>query len=427
MKNQKGRISIAVVFCLSLLIGLITLSCDDSNGDDAELTQNIYQKVDSATQRLYWRSVIGAPPDGEDKVFFWEGEVYFDIPGDVYGAPYPGAPGNYYSHGGGNAGTPAFGFIGYNIRNVVPYIDDEGKMSETDFIQASREIVFFTATQDGVDPVTGEEVKAGDILKHWKNPLTGKAVPIYPITNEYLWEHYRVGKYDEQGEYIDDGKLRSVITISFFNQANEITEISFASEVPGPKEFLDHYNWSFEIFPNYQLNDAGRWGIDDPMNLKNETYTSAELFSFWVPTSGLSRMEEEIQDGIVLDDWYPEVKGNWTRIGPWPPYLCMSEEEYEGRIVYTVQYKLLDSYEEMPEDFRQMMAEYFDPMGMDAQGMETIGLKDGDGDGWEMAPSEYNPEIKRDTSFSVFYDKVLKPENLTWEQWCMQNSQEPVY
>lgn len=394
----------------ALVLILCAVAAPAAAGDPLAL----YQKIADPEQRLYFRSII-APPDGSDMVFYWKGFVYIDIPGDIYRAPFPGAPGNYYSHGGGQGGTPLFGFEGYNIRRAVPFVDPNGREAPGDFVQASREIVFFT------------DVKTGAVIDSWKNPFTGKTVPVYPITNEFLWDRYRVGTYEKDAQgaflydrYIADGKLRSVVEANLSLQGRCVV-IEADAVVGPPASWSDHLSWSFSIFPSYKLNDCGRYGITDPMNLKNSRYTSDELFSFWVPEWTLTAVRWEMKGGKkrrLLRNWLPPVKLNWTRVGPWSPWMCLDENQYAGRVVYTVQSALLPRYEALPAEFRAKMTAYF---GAGAQGLETIGLRDGDGDGWETAPAAYDPAVKRDTSFSVFYDKVLEPLGLTLADWCEQN------
>jgi len=89
----------------------------------------------------------------------------------------------------------------------------------------------------------------------------------------------------------------------------------------------------------------------------------------------------------------------------------------DGRIIYAVPSELLKPYQKMPREFKANMKKYFGEMN--AQGLETIGLFDGDG--WEKAPAKHDPDIKRDTSYSVFYDKNLAPEELTWVEWVDAN------
>jgi hypothetical protein len=394
-----------------LALVLCAFAAPASAGDPLAL----YQKIADPAQRLNFRSII-APPEGGDMVFYWKGFVYVDIPGDIHRAPFPGAPGNYYAHGGGQGGTPLFGFEGYNIRRVVPFAGPDGREAPGDFVQASREIVFFT------DP------KSGAVIDAWKNPFTGKTVPVYPITNEFLWDRYRVGTYEKDAQggflydrYIGDGKLRSVIEANL-RLPSGCAVLEADAETAPPASWADRLNWSFAIYPSYRLDDCGRYGIRDPMNLKNARYTTDELFSFWVPEWALAAMRWELRGGRktrLMRSWLPPVTLNWTRVGPWSPWMCLDEAAFAGRVVYTVQSALLPGYEALPAEFRAKMKAYFDA---GAQGLQTIGLMDGDGDGWEKAPSAYNPAIRRDTSFSVFHDKVLAPLGLTLAEWCAQSA-----
>lgn len=377
------RIAIPSLCGLALALASLTAADPARALDPLEA----YRSITDPEQRLYYRTLL-AHPYGQDMVYYWEGSVYLSVPGDVHAPPYPGAPGNYYPHGGGNGGTPLFTFHGYNIRRVLPYLDPQtGDESATDFILATREIVFY------VDPVSGET------LSSWTNPLTGVTTDVLPVLNEHLFTRYRVV----------DGVLHNVIEVHYPMGPYACGSTDIASPAPAAEVWGRNYSWHADVFPRYRLDDCGRYGISDPMGLRDGKYTSAEIFDFYVPRSELFWVEAEsycLDRPHCLDHWVPQTSLSWVRTGPFLPWMCMSEEEYAGRVVYHVRSELLPSWDDIPQSFKDRMAAY--------------PFQDGalDYDGWQHAPETHVPDMPNDTSWSTFHERVLAPAGLTWQQWC---------
>jgi hypothetical protein len=370
-----------LILNIVLTISLLLISMGTYTETPPTVTQ--YFDIQDNLQRLFYRVAIANPNTNKpDMVYYWKGAAYVNVPGDIYAPPYPGAPGQYYPHGGGNGGTPLLGFEGYNIRNVVPYIDPTtGEPSETDFVMLTREVLFYT------DPNTGET------LTQWTNPLTGKTTPVMPVLNEYLFSRYRVV----------DGVLKAVQEIHYRSGGN-CQKMEVDSPISGPDDLLgENFVWAIDVYPRYKLNDCGRYNITDPMGLKNNKYTSNETFDFYVP----ERFENKVKNnGKGQFKWVPATSLTWVRIGPPLPWMCMSQTNYQLELVYHGVGELLYSWDEIPEDFKTRMQEYGFPLG---------GL---DYEGWQEAPSEYIPDKPGDTSWSVFYQKVLQPAGQTYDQWC---------
>jgi hypothetical protein len=350
-------------------------------GDPATL----YDQVTDPVQRLYFRTTI-ANPDGTDVVYFWKGNTYLYIPGDIYRPPYPGAPGNYYPHGGGNGGTPLTGFEGYNIRRVLA-----DPQNPNDFILATREVVFYT------DPSTGAR------LETWTNPITGVTTPVVPVINEYLYTRYRV----------EAGVLKSVVTVHFPTGPGTCGAMEFTAPVgQSPEQWGDDYMWPVEVFPRYKLDDCGRYGITDPMGLKSGRYTSSENFTFLVDKGQLKK----VQSGdSAYSGWVPKARLTWARTGPALPWMCMDEGSYPLQVKYSVRSHLLESWSQVPGSFKTMMKTYSFPLG----GLDYAG--------WQTAPQTLQPPPNPafpnvlpawDTSWSMFHERVLAPAGQTWQQWC---------
>ena len=129
---------------------------------------------------------------------------------------------------------------------------------------------------------------------------------------------------------------------------------------------------------------------------------------------------QQRRPGYILKKWLPTSKGTWVRQAPWFPFMCMSENDWQGRLVTHARYELLRSYKGLPQSFKEKMQEYF--IDNNGQNLETIGLA-----GWMEAPTleEYKWWLTRDfgpgqidTSYSVFYDKVLSVLGQSWDDWC---------
>lgn len=361
-----------------IVVSLLGLGSTARAGDPAAL----YNQITDPKQRLYFRTLLGRP-DGKDMVYYWRGKVFISVPGDLYKPPYPGAPGSYYPHGGGNGGTPAFGFEGYNIRRVLP-----DPASPTDFVLATREITFYTDPQSGA------------VLTSWTNPLTGKTTPVVPVLNEYLFSRYRV----------EGGVLKAITTIHY-NGPSGCQSMELSGAVPAPERVADHYAWGVDVFPSGPLNKCGGHGITDPMGLKNGTYTSSEHFDFYVSTWSEKSIELEQQVSsphllAALTHWTPQAKLSWARTGPWLPWMCLSEQQHQGRLIYHARSELLSSWSKLPQSFKAKLQGYSFDLG-------GLGLAD-----WKQAPTTYVPGRPWDTSWSVFHDKVLKPAAVSWSQWC---------
>jgi hypothetical protein len=347
-------------------------------GDPAAL----YNQITDPLQRLYFRTAI-ANPDGTDVVYYWKGNTYLYIPGDIYRPLYPGAPGNAYTHGGGSGGTPLTGFEGYSIRRVLADPQNPG-----DFLLATREIVFYTDA-------------GGNRIQSWTNPITGATTPVTPVLNEQLYSRYRV----------EDGVLKAVGHFYMFG-----AWIEYSAPVgQHPEVWGDDYMWPVEVYPTYKLDDPNRYGISDPMGLKSSRYTSSENFTFLVDKGQLKKVQtgDDAQSG-----WVPKARLTWARTGPALPWMCMDEAVYPLQVKYSVRSHLLKSWNDLPTSFKAMMQGYTFPPG--ALGESS----------WHTAPQTVpaspDPAYPKllpawDTSWSVFHARVLVPAGKTWQAWCQSH------
>ncbi len=349
---------------------------------------SVYNTIPDEIGKLNYRMQNG-PPGGKS-VFYMKGLVYAYVPGDVECDPAQGACEGFAANNPKRHGVRLMGFEGYNVRWLTRHPLDNT------LLYASREIVFYT------NPATGE------ILKEWKNPWTGETVPVIPVMNEYM----------------DSTRA----TAGFANPSRPMEERSL------------NYASNADVFPNYNLKK--QFAQADNMNLANDgQYTSAELFDFYLPKSSknelhcadfylnyLPQRDARRWENILCFggktkwlDWAPKGTVSWSRVGPWLPWMGMSEEASNSRhvpgvVVYHVRSETMTQFEDLPEDFRNRMRNWFDGGAM---GLQAIGFE-----AWKRPANyeEYNAvqprnNGKNDTTWSVFLNKVLQPQGLTWQQW----------
>lgn len=302
----------------------------------------LYKTLKDPKERLFFHAL--ARPDGKDMVYHIKGKAYAYVPGDVFNKDL-------------KHGQALFGVEGYNIRRAVQI------KGTNDFKIMTREIVFYT------------DLKTGKILKEWKNPITGITYPISHIENDHVDFDYRVV----------DGGIRSVIKVGD-------REIG-AFPIEKPERLGEQLVFHADAFPLYDL--AERYNIQDPMNLKNGIYTSAEFFDFQVPAKYENKMKgNKTPKGIL------PITNSWTRVSPWTPWMGLDEAEYPGNLVFHARSEVLEGFDDLPEWIQEEVEEYY-PL-------------------YESTGKQIDP-TPNTTSWTSFYTNVLKPAAKTWRVWAGLN------
>lgn len=336
---MKGILMIVLLFAgFGFQPGGAAADSKDEVTEKWEDPAKLYKTIKDPKERLFFHAL--ARPDGEDMVYHIKGKVYAYVPGDIFN--------KNLKHG-----QALFGVEGYNIRKAVQV---EGT---NDFKILTREIVFYT------------DLNTGEILKEWKNPITGKTFPVSHIENDHVNFDYRVV----------DGSLRNVIKVGD-------KEIG-AFPLDAPEHLGETYVFHADAFPLYDLKQ--RYQINDPMNVKNGIYTSAEFFDFQVPTKYLNRMKgNKTPEGIV------PITNSWTRVSPWTPWMGLDEAEHPGNLTFHARSQVLDGFDDLPEWIKEEVEEHY-PI-------------------YESSLEEVDPTPNA-TSWTAFYQNVLKTAGKTWKQW----------
>lgn len=348
MKKGNVRNPIFIVnlllFFIILLFGSNKTSAEELKSESTQKLvkpASLYLQIKDPKERLFFNAL--ARPDGEDMVYHIKGKAYAYVPGDISNSKF-------------KHGTALFGIEGYNIRKAVQI---EGT---NDFIVMTREIVFYT------------NLKTGEILTEWANPLTGITYPVSHIENDHVNFHYRV----------EDGQLKSVI-----KSGNR--EIG-AFPIETPESLGDMLVYHSDAFPLYNLNE--RYNIKDPMNLKNETYTSAEFFDFLINDKHVNQL-----NGNRLPKGSLPFTNSWTRVSPWTPWMGLDENDYAGNLTFHARSEVLDGFDQLPTWIIKEVEENYPLYTSSSTSLD-------------LTPNA--------TSWTSFYYSVLKPLNKTWIEWINQ-------
>lgn len=357
---MKKKISLIFIFVILTVLTWNNNTISASWKKDPSHPAHVYLQITDPIQQLYFQTQ--ARPDGEEMVYHIKGYVYAYLRGESGTS----GPSSFIP----KHGRKLFGIEGYNIRRAI-----RDPNNPNDIVIATREILFY------LDPNTGQ------VLEEWVNPYTGKTNTVIPIANDHVNFRYRV----------EDGVLKSVIEISTCTPPGPPVISSPFPPVPvgDPIEIGDSYLWSSDIFPRYSLN--ARYCISDGLGLRNNYYTSSEIFDFYVPMRELQKRTWLGLGKHVVPKRVPTVKNSWVRNGPWIPWMCMKETDYDGVLVYHASSELLESWKDLPEWIKERVQKDY-PLYMNA-------------------PDTIDPTPNA-TSWTSFYYNVLQPQGVTWAEWC---------
>lgn len=150
----------------------------------------------------------------------------------------------------------------------------------------SRELTYY------LDPNTKE------ILHKWENPWTGETVTVMHVANNPVQGHFK-GNFPAQVN-------------------GEIT------------------TFAFDLFPTYPNPLA-----EDPKfkeYVSQPTYQAAELFKLSVPTEDLRNPEVISVSKMFI---------SWDRIGPWLPWMKMSDRP--GNLIYSATGQKVKTFSDLPQ------------------------------------------------------------------------------
>ncbi|MDP2174240.1 MAG: DUF1838 family protein [Candidatus Cloacimonadaceae bacterium] len=206
-------------------------------------------------------------------LFHWTGKVYSMIPGEKR--------------------MELFAFEGYNIARTVP--------AEEGFQLLTRETAFY------IDHRTGE------IMENWRNPLSGKEVPVIHIWNDPVNQN-----------------------LSFSEE-----DLRFVRMILPSTDLGDEVAFHLDIFPFYPSPLPRK---EYSQFSQSDTYSAAEFFQLFA-----SRNDLENKDLSTVP-----VKITWTRISPWMPFMRMGDRP--GNLVFVCRgRKLPGGFADLPKHIRDFV------------------------------------------------------------------------
>ncbi len=207
---------------------------------------------------------------GADVVYHWTGTVYSYIPGQRR--------------------VELFKFEGFNVART--------EVQENGFYLLTREAAFFQHPQ------------SGEILENWRNPFTGKTIPVLQIWNDPVNQN-----------------------ITF-----EANMMPYIRKMLPSTDLGSQLVFNQEIFPFYD-NPMSRKEYGD--YVQSDIYQSAEFFQFFVDKSELADRSLTSVPATI----------SWTRISPWMPFMQMGDRE--GNLVFVCRgRKLPGGYADLPLNIR---------------------------------------------------------------------------
>ncbi len=207
--------------------------------------------------------------EGEETVYYWKGLVFSFVPGE--------------------RSQPLFELEAYNVAKIVK--------TQGGYNMLTREVALY------------KDIKTGEYLDKWNNPLTGETVEVVHVWNDPVNQQLLL-----KGRGGDWG-------VPWMRMGNG--RIAMNSDI-------------FLLYPS-PLKKA-----DFPANSRSDLYQAAELFQFFMNEKDLNSKKNSI---------YSEV--GWTRISDFLPWMRMGDRP--GYLVYQCRgYKLMNgTFEALPKPMQE--------------------------------------------------------------------------
>jgi hypothetical protein len=194
---------------------------------------------------------------------------------------------------------PIFGYEGFGMSRVT-------KMPDGRYQKLHREISYYT------------DLKTGDVLTEWKNPLTGETVKVYPTTNDPVNSYYA----KEFKQTFGEAGKQETVTIPFILPWEIFDDRAVVT-------FSVHTRW-----PSPFKKD--KW----PREYIGEWYKTSEMFQIHARMSDLT-------DSTQLKA--PNT-GAWFKEAPLMPWMLM--DNAPARLVYNTRTFSLKNTGQLPAKIR---------------------------------------------------------------------------
>lgn len=202
----------------------------------------------------------------EDVILWWSGTIFAQLPS--------------------KAPSAILGFEGYNICRSERLADGTWRL-------LTRELTFY------------RDLKTGQILDHWDNPLSGERNAVVQVANDPVNTTLNAPGRSFPLPWVKSGD-QLMLTLNI--------PLSYPNPL-SPKDF--------------------------PKASSGEMYVGSEHFTFFAPLKAM-------EDAALTQA--PVVYG-WTRIGPWLPWMQMGQAP--GNLVYIAQGNKKSAIDQLPDDIQQ--------------------------------------------------------------------------
>lgn len=207
---------------------------------------------------------------GGETLYHWTGTVYSFVPGEKR--------------------MELFAFEGFNLAKTI--------VGEHGFSLLTREAAFF------------KDYRSGKILETWRNPFTGKEVPVVQIWNDPVNQDMNL----------------------------EAEMLPYVHQIFPSTDLGDQLAFHMDIFPFYPSplprKEFGEFSQSD-------TYQAAEFFQFFAN-------KKDLQNPALHS---VPVTITWNRISPWMPFMRMGDRP--GNLVFVCRgQKLEGGFKALPKDIQ---------------------------------------------------------------------------
>ena len=202
----------------------------------------------------------------QDVILWWSGTIFSQLPG--------------------KAPSPILGFEGYNICRSEHLADGTWRL-------LTRELTFY------------RDLKTGQIIDHWDNPLSGERNAVIQVANDPVNTVLNSPTRPLHLPWVESGD-QLMLTLNI--------PLTYSNPL-SPKDF--------------------------PKASSGETYVGSEHFTFFVPLAAM-------EDASLTQA--PVVYG-WTRLGPWLPWMQMGQAP--GNLLYVAQGNKKSSIDQLPADIQE--------------------------------------------------------------------------
>lgn len=208
----------------------------------------------------------------EDVILWWSGTLFAQLPG--------------------KAPSALMGFEGYNICRSEKLEDGTWRL-------ATRELTFY------------RDLRTGEILGEWDNPLNGRRVEVVDVANDPVNTVLNAPGRSFPVPWVEAGDQLLVTLNIPLSYPNPLQPDAWPEESSGP------------------------------------VYVGSEHFMFFVPRAAM-------EDATLSQ---APVTYGWTRVGPWLPWMRMGQAE--GNLLYIGQGNKRQAISELPDDIQALVRERY--------------------------------------------------------------------